>query len=407
MIIPVALSQNKSPVLHVQHNVCLESWCVKYVYSYAYQKLLEVRKLVSRMKLLGDELRIIKRLLLGAQLINPDVSTFWNMRRELLSEHFLNVTNELKISKLVLTYKSKSNEAFMYRKWLITRILQNEINDKTRVDNLLNDEIQVCSMAAEKSQNNYHAWCHRIWCMENILKYCTNTQLILQHELNFTENWISLHVSEHTGFHYRQYILNRCKNTELQLDNKYLDSIKKLFENATNYTKPRDILIHIFGCTEQMWNEINVSLMFNSVSLLLYDLLLNDELNNLYVDHESIWYHRRYILYQLVNLICSYFGVHTNDTCNINTLINYNSGCNIVNSSGTYVPNEKLDLRGEKYPKMLKCDFDIIKSSNLYKVLLNKEKMILNKKSNSKNRNYDLAKRHEKWLRFILGMNEI
>ncbi|GLV44157.1 tempura [Carabus blaptoides fortunei] len=41
VIIPVSLNQNKSPVIHVEHNLGLESWCVKHVYSYAYKKILE------------------------------------------------------------------------------------------------------------------------------------------------------------------------------------------------------------------------------------------------------------------------------------------------------------------------------------------------------------------------------
>lgn len=387
------------------HNVCLESWCVKYVYSYAYQKLLEVRKLVSRMKLLSEEFKIIKRLLCGALLINPDVSTFWNMRRELFIEHFLNINTELKFSKLVLTYKSKSNEAFSYRKWLLKGILINEIHDNIRIDNLMNEELLICNMAAQKSQNNYHAWCHRIWCLENILNACSNIEGVLIHELNYSESWISSHVSEHTGFHYRQHVLSRVRNTEIILDKKYTDCIRNFFPNI-RHEKIRDILIYMFGSTEQMWNEINVTIMFNSLALLLYELTLSDELNNLFVDHEAIWYHRRYVLHNLLSLICSYFGVHSTEYHDLNSLVsNYDS--NIVNCN--MFLTDKFDTRAEKCPKMFDCDFNIIKSSNLYKVLMKKEKILLNQldKKTYLNKNLDLAKRHEKWLRFILGMNEI
>lgn len=407
MIVPVAISQNKSPVIHVSHNICLESWCVKYVYSYAYERLLELRKTVARMKLLGDQSKNIKRLLLGVQLINPDVSTFWNMRRELLIEHFLNVNNEFKVTKLILSYKSKSNEAFAYRKWLLKRVLLNEIHDKVAVDNLMNEELNVCNMTSEKCQSNYHAWCHRIWCLENILPACSNDRFVLLHELVYSEKWISTHVSEHTGFHYRQYIINRLMRIDqLTLELKYTASIDKLFD-VKKFTKPQEILIHIFGVTEHMWNEINVSLISNRLSLLLYELLLNDDLNSLFIDHESIWYHRRYVLYNLLSLICSCFGVHSGIDCNIT---NHNSGCNIVDSAVVNcAPKERLDLRAEKYPKMLNCDVNIIRSSNLYKVLMSNERSLLSSKfaKKSKDGNYDFAKRHEKWLRFILGISEL
>lgn len=415
MIVPVALNQNKSPVIHVSHNVCLESWCVKYVYSYAYQKLLEYRKLVSRMKLISEDSKIIKRLLLGALLINPEVLTFWNMRRELLTEHFLNINTEFKISKLILTYKSKSMETFSYRKWLLTRAL-NEIHDKNWIDKILNDELLVCDMTAQKNQNNYHSWGHRIWCIENLAPNSTNLSLVLQHELNYSENWIALHVSEHTGFHYRQFIINKIRNIEFFLETKYMDCINKHFENITKRENTTNILIYIFGTTDQMWNEINVSLMFNSVALFLYELTLIEELNNVYVDHESIWYHRRYVLYNLFSLISSYYGIHSTSP---NAFVPYyDTDSNIVSSLvNPFLSNAigKLDPRGEKCPK-INCDLNyIIQSSNLYKYLLKSEKYLINKFMinkkcnliNDDKRNLDLAKKHEKWLRFILGVNEI
>lgn len=41
-------SQNKSPVIYVDHCLGLESWCVRHVYKYVYQKLITVRKRLKR-----------------------------------------------------------------------------------------------------------------------------------------------------------------------------------------------------------------------------------------------------------------------------------------------------------------------------------------------------------------------
>jgi protein prenyltransferase alpha subunit repeat containing protein 1 len=54
-------------------------------------------------------------------LVNPiilDVSTFWNIRRQLVEKVQLEITQEFQFSGLVLSKKPKSSEAFFYRRWL-------------------------------------------------------------------------------------------------------------------------------------------------------------------------------------------------------------------------------------------------------------------------------------------------
>lgn len=53
-----------------------------------------------------------------AILINPDVATFWNLRRMLVEKNKLNLGKEFAFSSIVLSKKPKSNEAFAYRRWL-------------------------------------------------------------------------------------------------------------------------------------------------------------------------------------------------------------------------------------------------------------------------------------------------
>lgn len=88
-------SKNKSPVLYEQHNVGLESWCVKHVYSYACSFLFDHKELLSKRKITSSKMETINTLLTGAILINPDVATFWNMKRVLVEMDFLNVEREL------------------------------------------------------------------------------------------------------------------------------------------------------------------------------------------------------------------------------------------------------------------------------------------------------------------------
>lgn len=117
-IIQVPFKQNKSPIQLVHHHLGIESWCIKYIYQYAHRLIINQRKLnrfsVSIVKYLNC-----------AILINPDVATFWNVRRQFVERVQLNLTQEFQFSALVLSKKPKSSEAFFYRRWLYS--FQSEI----------------------------------------------------------------------------------------------------------------------------------------------------------------------------------------------------------------------------------------------------------------------------------------
>lgn len=112
-IIPVPFNQNKSPVIHLNHNLGLESWCIKFVYEFAHKIVLNNRKDLLK----SSNLSIVKYLNC-ATLINPDVSTFWNIRRQLVEKLHLDLIQEFLFSAIVLSKKPKSSEAFFYRRWL-------------------------------------------------------------------------------------------------------------------------------------------------------------------------------------------------------------------------------------------------------------------------------------------------
>lgn len=66
----------------------------------------------------------IVTLLTSALLLNPEVTTFWNMRRELIIDGYLKPNDELKFSAVVLTFKPKCAEIFNYRRWIFLDILK-------------------------------------------------------------------------------------------------------------------------------------------------------------------------------------------------------------------------------------------------------------------------------------------
>lgn len=127
-IVPVEANFcNKSPVLHLENCLGLESWCVKHVYMYCYSELTDKyfakpkRKALKPSSVNCDRLT---RLLNLTLLINPDLTSFWNKRREMVLKSFLEKTSELRFTKLVLSRKPKCNDAFSYRRWLLDLILK-------------------------------------------------------------------------------------------------------------------------------------------------------------------------------------------------------------------------------------------------------------------------------------------
>lgn len=111
-------------MIHLNHHLGVESWCIKYIYEYAHRMILNHKKNYNKC----NNNSIVKYLN-SAILINPDVSTFWNIRRNLVEKLQLNVALEFQFSAIVLSKKPKSNEAFFYRRWLYS--FESEYNDPT------------------------------------------------------------------------------------------------------------------------------------------------------------------------------------------------------------------------------------------------------------------------------------
>ncbi|EEZ97598.1 protein prenyltransferase alpha subunit repeat-containing protein 1-B [Tribolium castaneum] len=391
-------TKNKSPVLYEEHNIGLESWCVKHIYRYAYLELFETRKLLAKRKLSFSKQNNLNRLLIGVLLINPDVSTFWNMKRELVENDVIGAANELLFARLVLSYKSKSNEAFAYRRWLLGRTLAKlQANDLTTPRNLLENELAVCEMGAQKNANNYHAWSHRVWSLETLGARTANFNVIMD-ELTFSEKWVSGHVSEHTGFHYRQYLFNtvrKSRNITSVYEFYFCETVKLL--GLVGENDPRDILTFLLGKEKSQGKPLEETINFvNFFCLLLYDLYnVVETLNSLYPNHESIWYHRRFLVYHLVKTAHEYHGLAFKTDVKLDEVILY--GTNIVN------------VDGEKQPKLFKSQPNKVQSCRLYQTLVKNEAEFIRKNlvQSAQFHELELARRYEKWLKFVVCMEDV
>jgi len=276
-ILPVHESvRNSCPVKHVQHKVALEDWCVKHVYVYCYSNFFSWKKKPTKID--PDTLLLWTMAIL---LINPEIETVWNARKDLLCQNLLLPEDELKFCDVVLSRKPKSSQAFAHRKWVLLRLKKNQISTCV-LQQIIDHEFFLCTRVANSYPNNYYAWCHRSWIIQEILHCCLKT---VSEELIRMEDWITSHVSDYSGFHYRQFLIS-CFHykpsvtypSECPLHNAASDStenVKCSFHNVSN----EDILLFS--------------------SYLKKELLLLSELQMVYQGHETLWNHRRYILQEV------------------------------------------------------------------------------------------------------------
>ncbi|KAI1301899.1 Protein prenyltransferase alpha subunit repeat-containing protein 1 [Halotydeus destructor] len=245
---------NKSPVVQLDHRVGLESWCVKHVYSYAYKrfkKYKQRRQNLSELEVRPEKLSSLNGWTTILLFINPDLGSAWNSRKELVTSDSTNVEKELLFSESVLSRKPKSPDNFAYRQWLM-RKLCNQGSDMD-YDEAIQNELRVSLHTASRYQRNYHAWSHRVWLANSF--YSDRCDMI-EMDLCLTKNWVETHISDYSGWSYRQ---------------------------------------HLMTC---MWNiSLKEDTLVKKVELLMFgELDLLNSSSTLYRDRESLFYHRRFIL---------------------------------------------------------------------------------------------------------------
>ncbi|KAE8633058.1 hypothetical protein XENTR_v10001762 [Xenopus tropicalis] len=274
---------NRSPIVLVENKLGVESWCIKFLLPYVHNKLLLYRQ--KKLWLNRDELIDVTCTLL---LLNPDFTTAWNVRKELIQSGTLNPVKDLQLGKLALTKFPKSPETWIHRRWVLQRLVQELVvaavvgKDAThpetseRIQAIVQEEMHVCCEAAGRYPSNYNSWSHRIWVVQHLGNL--NAKLLID-ELSSTKHWVSMHVSDHSGFHYRQFLLKSLLSKTL----KDSDNVTELLVNEENLCLPRE--------EEANWNQICFDLPF----LLEEEMELNRELVDSYPGHETLWCHRRQI----------------------------------------------------------------------------------------------------------------
>ncbi|XP_078008937.1 protein prenyltransferase alpha subunit repeat-containing protein 1 isoform X2 [Phascolarctos cinereus] len=246
---------NRSPIVLVENKLGVESWCVKFLLPYVHNKLLLYRQRKQRLN--KDELIDVTCTLL---LLNPDFTTAWNVRRWVLQQ--LIQENSLP------TFVKKENLATF---------------PTERVQRIVQEEVEVCGEAAGRYPSNYNAWSHRIWVLQHLAKLDIK---ILLDELSSTKHWASMHVSDHSGFHYRQFLL-KSLISQTVTDSAILEQSPLVSEHISDL--PKDD------------NEEDTSAEHHRVvdlsHLLEEEVELSTDLIDNYPGHETLWCHRRHVFY--------------------------------------------------------------------------------------------------------------
>ncbi|XP_054713327.1 protein prenyltransferase alpha subunit repeat-containing protein 1-like [Uloborus diversus] len=284
-ILPVHEStRNTCPVIHIEHKVALEDWCVKHVYVYAYSNFFSWRK--KPHKIDPDNLLIWTCAIL---LINPEIETVWNARKELLCQNLLQPSDELRFTEIVLSRKPKSSQVFAHRKFVLLELRKKSQVSSCILQQVIEHEFFVCTRVASLYPNNYYAWCHRSWLMQEILHLCVK---IISEELLEVEHWITSHISDYSGFHYRQFLISslRKRSTSKQSSR---ESLSCPIHSANSDGAKSN-------CHLSVINDRELAAFNNALEK---ELVLLSSLQTVYPGHETLWNHRRYILheFQLLN----------------------------------------------------------------------------------------------------------
>uniref|UniRef100_A0A914WCV1 Geranylgeranyl transferase type-2 subunit alpha n=1 Tax=Plectus sambesii TaxID=2011161 RepID=A0A914WCV1_9BILA len=175
---------------------------------------------------------------------NPDVYTFWNIRRQaliLISQKIAteNGDDEAKRDeRLAALYKEemilteaciqenpKSYGAWLQRGWVLERTPKPEYQF----------ELKLCNLALRLDERNFHCWDHR-----RIV--CRFANIPLEDELKFSDEKVNDNFSNYSAWHYRSSLLARTHpdpDGRLPMDEATLAKELGLATNAF-YTDPED-----------------------------------------------------------------------------------------------------------------------------------------------------------------------
>lgn len=150
------------------------------------------------------------------------------------------------------------------------------------------NELTVGLKAAAGYPSNYNAWNHCFWFVQKLFEH-EHFALIAQ-QWETTKVWCREHVSDHSCMQYRQRLL-KC----LVADKRCLQHLEHCVSKS---------LIRFFNTDDERHKLMRPSedSFCDALGVILDELYFNEDLIEMYQNHESLWNHRRFLCHLLVNI---------------------------------------------------------------------------------------------------------
>ena len=142
----------------------------------------------------------------GVLLANPDITTLWNIRKEMLeiilsffqnfapsniNDHDANLKKELDLTLQCLQNNPKSYGAWHHRCWSMLKM------KNPNWDN----ELALCNKYLSLDERNFHCWDYRRFVVKH------NANISAQDELNYSYEKIEEKIENYSAWHYRSKLL--------------------------------------------------------------------------------------------------------------------------------------------------------------------------------------------------------
>ena len=225
----------------------------------------------------------------GVLMANPDISTLWNIRKQILNDiltvqdneeeaHDIILRKELDLTVQCLQNNPKSYGAWHHRCWSMLHML------KPHWDY----ELMLCNKYLSLDERNFHCWDYRRFVVKH-------AEISAQDELNYTMERININFSNYSAWHYRSKLLpmlddkisevKRRKELDLVLNAAFTDpeDSSAWFYHKWLLGRPEDILKPVMIRFDTKDNDLMVAFSRPVASKDLR-LFVNDNL-----EHVSEW----------------------------------------------------------------------------------------------------------------------
>lgn len=200
-----------------------------------------------------------------ALLLNPNITTFWNTRKNLILNQYLEAKNDYLLTVLVLSQKPKCVEALTHRRWLYQHNIESF--------NWVESEFKLCDQLSNRAKCNYHAWSHRQWVYNLTSSLQGFDPNLWMAEFQASDDWTKYHISDHTGWHHRKFLLSHLKQCLTKLEN-HMDQLERVLTYPVHGASPSTFY----------------------ASLLKQEFRKSEDLILSYIGHETLWYYRRFLI---------------------------------------------------------------------------------------------------------------